>query len=151
MRTGKLSISRGHELAAAPAAHLSLVPRHEASAVAIDEAPVSPEYHFVHDRLAAIERLARLRDCEMISADEFAREKAIVFALPTEELLLQMPAPEAHVAEPARVRPPASLLGRLFRWKLVPVGIAAGLALSFVSQKQETLRFFDEALRLFGA
>jgi hypothetical protein len=33
----------------------------------------------------------------------------------------------------------------------VPVGIAAGLALSFVSQKQETLRFFDEALRLFGA
>ena len=36
-------------------------------------------------------------------------------------------------------------------WKFLPVGLAAGLALSAAAQPNETIRFFDEALRLFGA
>jgi hypothetical protein len=44
-----------------------------------------------------------------------------------------------------------SLLGRLFDWRLLPLGLVAGLGFSFATQKQETIRFFDEALRLLGA
>ena len=56
MRTGKLAISRGHQLAEPP--HLSLVPA--APGPAAPAPPASPDYHLVHDRLTALERLARL-------------------------------------------------------------------------------------------
>ena len=63
MRTGRLNISRGHQAggAAAPGPRLSIV------ASARPETPVqppsvSPEYQPVHDRLSALERLARLHD-----------------------------------------------------------------------------------------
>ncbi|HWT13967.1 MAG TPA: hypothetical protein VN231_14530, partial [Allosphingosinicella sp.] len=118
-------------------------------------APALPEYLCVHDRLTALERLARLRDQGTLSAGEFAAEKAFILNLPTDELVLREPVPAAAaIAEPAaptRPRPGPSLLGRLFGWKLVPVSLVAGLALSFATQPQDTLRFFDEALRLFGA
>jgi len=38
----------------------------------------------------------------------------------------------------------------LLSWRLVPIGLIAGLGLSYTSQPQETQRFFDDALRLIG-
>ena len=157
---GKLSISRGHQLggAVAPSPRLALVPRPVPQAPAAlapqpvaSVAPIPPasfEYQVVHDRLTALERLARLHKQGALSAEEFAAEKALILGLPADELLLSEPIPPGEV----RLAPRGpSLLGRLFSWKFLPVGLAAGVALSFASQPRETIRFFDEALRLFGA
>jgi len=137
MRTGKLSISRGRGPVEGAGPRLSIVPRGE-------PAPVSPEYRPVHDRLSALERLARLHEQGALTDAEFAAEKMAILGDPN-ELVLNEP---LLAPEPPR-RP--TLMGRLFGWKIIPVGILAGLALSYASQPRETLRFFDEALRLFGA
>jgi hypothetical protein len=143
MRTGKLSISRGHGTSGPVASgpRLSIVAREPA---AIPQAPVSPEYQPVHDRLSALERLARLREQGALTDEEFAAEKASILA-GADTLVLNEPlvAPEPPLGP--------TLLGRLFGWKIIPVGIAAGLALSYASQPRETVRFFEEAARLFGA
>ncbi len=146
MRTGRLSIGRGHQVGgpAAPGPRLSIV------APTRPEAPVpppsvSPEYQPVHDRLSALERLARLHDQGALTDAEFAAEKAMLLARHTDELVLNEP-----LLAPAPPRGP-TLLGRLFGWRFIPVGIVAGLALSFASQPRETTRFFEESLRLFGA
>ena len=146
MRTGKLSISRGHQRGEPPlpSPRLSLVAREE-PAGADFAMPVSPEYRPVHDRLSALERLARLHEQGALSDEEFAAEKAAILSRHADELVLNEP---LLAPEPARG---PTLLGRLLSWRFIPVGIAAGLALSFASQPQETIRFFDEALRLFGA
>lgn len=176
MRTGKLNISRGHQLGEATIStpRLSLVPceepagpapvsvaEREAPPVPAPAAPVpqtmapapsSPDYLVVHDRLTAIERLTRLRDQGALTVEEYAAEKAIVLGLPADELVLHAPAPaDWPAAPPPRPARGPSLLARLFDWKLVPLALAAGLGLSYASQPQETLRFFDEALRLVGA
>jgi hypothetical protein len=177
VRTGKLIISRGHQFGEAtiPTPRLSLVPREEPASdpapvsvvqrsapPALEPAapvfetvafvPASPEYHFVHDRLTAIERLTLLRDRGALTDDEYAAEKAIVLGLPADELVLHAPAPAELPVAQQRERPNGpSLLAHLFDWKLVPLALAAGLGLSYATQPQETLRFFDEALRLFGA
>ena len=146
MRTGRLTISRGHRFGgpAAPAPRLSVV---GGSAPAAHAAPTesSDEYKPVHDRLGALERLARLRDIGVLDEAEFAAEKAYILGH-HDELVLNEP-----LLAPEKLRGSPSLLGRLLGWKFVPVGLAAGLALSYASQPDETLRFFDEALRLFGA
>jgi len=150
MRTGKLAISRGHAIVGepAPAPRLSLVPAAAPRAPAAPAAgivaapPTATEYHAVHDRLAALERLARLFEQGALTPDEYAAEKAFVRGRPHES-----PASEASVA--AAPRP--SLLGRLLDWRLIPFGLATGLAFSFAAQPQETTRFVDEALRLLGA
>ncbi len=153
MRTGKLSISRGHEIGAiAPAPRLALVPRAEpetrAAPVREPAAPASPEYQLVHDRLTALERLTRLLEQGALSEAEFAAEKATILSLPADELVLHE---AAHVsAEPPRLPRGPSLLGRLLSWKVLPVGVAAGFALSFAAQPRQTIGFFDELLRLFG-
>jgi hypothetical protein len=107
--------------------------------------PVSPEYQPVHDRLTALERLAKLHDQGALTDAEFAAEKAMLLARHTDELVLNEP-----LLAPAPPRGP-TLLGRLFSWRFIPVGVVAGLALSFASQPNETMRFFEETLRLFGA
>ena len=153
MRTGKLSISRGYEVGASapPGPRLVLVPkevsppppRGPAPAAAASKASVSvsPEYQPAHDRLAALERLARLAKQGALTEEEFVFEKTRILSYPHGELVLEHPAPTP--AGP-------SLAGRLFDWRLIPVGLAAGLGLSFASQPQETMRFFDDALRLLG-
>ena len=160
VRTGKLSISRGYRFGEsdAPVPRLVLVPKSgqapkpkAARPPAAPAAPVSAEYQLAHDRLSALERLARLRKQGILSADEFAAEKALILGQSAGELVLH----ETAAIDEAPDRPPApargpSLLGRLFSWRFLPVGVAAGLGLSFASQPQETIRFFDEALRLFG-
>ena len=156
MRTGKLSISRGHQIETEPAPRLALVGSDPVRAP--DPAPVPPpppplaaDYHQVHDRLTALERLTRLFEQGALSADEFAAEKAIILGLPADELVLRTAAPVSFVpAYPREPRPAPSLMGRLLGWKVLVAGLGAGLALSFAAQPDQTIRFFDEALRLFG-
>jgi hypothetical protein len=73
MRTGRLSISRGHQLQGTPDGpappQLSLVPQ---PAPAEPAPPASPDYHAVHDRLTSLERLTRLFELGALSAEEFA-------------------------------------------------------------------------------
>lgn len=148
MPTGKLSIVRGRELEQPPLSpRLSIVPCKSPSPAAplvAEAAPASSaaaEYHLVHDRLTALERLARLRDLSAISAAEYENEKAIVLSLPADALV---PVPLVQPQGP-------SLLGRLLRWRFLPVGVAAGLVFSLATQPRETIGLFDEMLRLVGA
>ena len=141
MRTGRLTISRGHQTDGPrpPAPRLAIVAQAE------PPAPVSPAYRPLHDRLTALERLARLHEQGALTDGEFAAEKALILERHPDELVLNEP---LLAADPAHG---PSLLGRLFGWRLVPLGIAAGLTLSFAAQPQSTIRFFDETLRLLGA
>ena len=159
MRTGRLSISRGHELQGEPVAippQLRLVPQpaepNPASVSMLDRAPpASPDYHLVHDRLTSLERLSRLFELGTLSAEEFAAEKALILGLPADELVLRTLAPVGFV--PAAPRRPAhgpSLLGRMFGWKFILFSLAAGLGLSFATQPRETQQLFEQTLRLFG-
>ena len=140
MRTGSLNISRGQGSGSAAGPRLSIVAR-ETVPVAPE---VSPAYRPIHDRLSALERLARLREQGALTEAEFAAEKAAILVDPNELVLNEPLLP----AEPTR---PPSLIGRLFGWKVIPIGLIAGLALSYASQPRETLRFFADAVSLFGA
>ena len=160
MRTGRLSISRGHQLQGEPVAippQLTLVPQpaepRPAPVSVLEQAPpATPDYHLVHDRLTSLERLTRLFELGALSAEEFAAEKALVLGLPADELVLRTPAPVSFVpAAPRRpVRGP-SLLGRMFGWKFILLSLAAGLGLSYAAQPRETTHLFEQILRLFGA
>ncbi|HST36422.1 MAG TPA: hypothetical protein VLK25_07320 [Allosphingosinicella sp.] len=148
MRTGKLAISRGHQLAEPP--HLSLVP---AAIEPMPEpaAPSSPDYHLVHDRLTSLERLARLHQQGALSAEEFQAEKLVILGLPAEEYVLREAAPVHFV--PAAPRAPQrgpSLVGRMLSWPFLLFSLAAGLAFSYVSQPEATTRFFAQIARYFA-
>jgi len=141
MRTGSLAISRGHQLEAAPASRPRL-------AAVNGDAPlrvVSPVFQPLHDRLAVLERLAQLHERGALSDAEFAAEKALILERHPDAVVLNQP------LLPAEARHGPSLLARLLNWRLIPVGVAAGIALSFAAQPQQTTRFFEDALRLFGA
>jgi len=148
MRTGRLAISRGHQLSEPP--HLSLVP--EAGAPRVEPAPpASPDYHLVHDRLTALERLTRLFELGALSAEEFAAEKMLILGLPADELVLRDAAPVHFVpAQPRAPRRGPSLVGRMLSWKFLLFSLVMGLGFSFAAQPDETIRFFDQALRSFG-
>jgi hypothetical protein len=152
VRTGKLSISRGYQLDRPdpPAPRLALVPRAAEPALEPEPgpSPVLPELHALTERLAAIERLARLRKQGALTDEEFAAEKAALLRRPADRPVAT-PIVGAPVPEARTVRGP-TLLGRIFRWKVLPVGIVAGLAFSYASQPRQTLDFFNEALRLIG-
>ena len=157
MRTGRLSISRGHELEGMPdraSPRLKLVqePAEPVSAPVPQRSeapPVSPDYHAVHDRLTALERLTRLRESGVLSAKEFAAEKALILALPAEEMLLCNPAPVHFV--PAAPRSGPSLIGRMLGWKFLLFSLCVGLAFSYAAQPNTTARFLDQSLRALGA
>jgi len=144
MRTGKLAISRGHQLVEsgdARPAQLAIVPpapalELEAQTEAQESRPAATPLA-VHERLDALERLVRLAEQGAFTPEEFAAEKALILGRVPAEL-------------PTAPRSP-SLLGRLLDWRLIPLGLAAGAGLSWFAQPAETARFFDEALRLFGA
>ena len=160
MRTGRLSISRGHQLQGSPdpaPPQLTLVPQpaelEPASVSMPDRAPpVIPDYHIVHDRLTALERLTRLFELGTLSAEEFAAEKALILGLPAAELVLRDLAPVHFVpAAPRRPQRGPSLIGRMLGWKFLLFSLAVGLGFSFATQPNETARLFDQTLRLFGA
>ena len=110
-------------------------------AIPRQDCPTS-DIHLVDYRLAALERLSRLRDKGALSLDEFAAEKALVLALPAGELEL---VPEQII----RPRGP-SLLGRLLGWKMLAAGAAAGLMFSYVTAPQDLLGLVDRASRLLA-
>ena len=141
MRTGSLAISRGHQLEAGSASRPRL------AAVNGDEPvrAVSPVFQPLHDRLAVLERLARLHERGALSDGEFAAEKALILERHPDSIVLNQP------LLPAEARRGPSLFARLLNWKLIPLGVASGVALSFAAQPQQTTRFFEDALRLFGA
>ena len=151
MRTGKLAISRGHQITDPP--HLALVPAAPVAVPAAQHAPpASPDYHLVHDRLTALERLTRLRELGALSVEEFAAEKLLILGLPGDEFVLREAAPVHFVpAEPRRPTRGPSLVGRMLSAKFLIFSLAAGLGFSLVAQPDVTLRFFDQTLRYFGA
>lgn len=142
MRTGKLAISRGHQVAEAP--HLSLVP---AAREAEHPAPASADYHLVHDRLTSLERLSRLFEQGALSAEEFQAEKLLILGLPADEYVLREAAPVHFV--PARQRGP-SLVGRMLNWRFLLFSLVAGIGLSFAAQPEATLRFLEQIGRYFA-
>ena len=150
MRTGRLSISRGHQWSETPDGAspppLRLVPT-----PAEAPPPQSPDYQAVHDRLTSLERLTRLFELGALSAEEFAAEKALILALPADELVLREAAPVHFVpVAPRRPQRGPSLIGRMLNWKFLLLGLALGLAFSFATQPNETQRFFDQILRAAG-
>ena len=113
--------------------------------------PASPDYHAVHDRLTSLERLTRLFELGALSAEEFAAEKALILALPADELVLREAAPVHFVpAAPRRPRRGPSLIGRMLNWKFLLFSLVVGLGFSFAAQPSETQRFLDQILRLVG-
>jgi len=156
MRTGRLSISRGHQLEESPepaAPQLTLVP-HPAELDSGDRvAPVTPDYQIVHDRLSALERLTRLFELGALSADEFAAEKMLILSLPADELILRDLAPVHFVPAAPRKAPQRgpSLLGRMLSWKFILFSLVVGIGFSFATQPNETQRLLDQTLRLLGA
>ena len=148
MRTGKLSISRGsHFPEGRPhEPKLSLVGASPLPAATLTAGSAAIELQPIQNRLDALERLARLRAQEILSREEFAAEKALILGRPVEGSNSR----RRRVQETGDVARP-SLIGRLLSWKFLPIGLVAGIALSFGAQPQETMRFFDQALRLVGA
>jgi len=139
MRTGKLNISRGSQIAEGRAEepNLTLVPP---TARSPSDGEADGHQAFLK-RLDALERLARLRSLDLLSADEFAAGKKLLLSHSAEQ--------ESAVPSEKPLGP--SLVARMFSWKFLPIGLVAGLALSFGAQPQETVRFVDQALRMFGA
>lgn len=143
MRTGKLAISRGHQWAEPP--HLALVPAAESRAL-------NPDYHAVHDRLTSLERLTRLFEQGVLSAEEFAAEKALILALPADELVLRDAAPVSFSpAHPRKAARGPSLVGRILGWwAFILASLVIGFGFSFVAQPDATLRLFDQVGRYFA-
>lgn len=195
MRSGRFQISRGHQLreGLGSAPRLLIVPREDPkprlAPVSVAElappppapppaAPVSPEYYAVHDRLSALERLARLRDEGALTAREYSTEKAKLLRPPGDELVLRdsvadstapgLNGTDVHAAPsadslttdgaaaidpvPWLLRPAQgpALLDRISVWKVMGLGLVAGLILSYLSQPRETVRFLEDLFRLFG-
>ena len=155
MRTGRLSISRGHQLEESPepaAPQLTLVPQPAQFDSADRAAPVTPDYQVVHDRLTALERLTRLFELGALSAEEFAAEKVLILSLPANELILRDLAPVHFVPAAPRKAPERgpSLLGRMLRWKFILFSLVVGIGFSFATQPNETQRLIDQTMRLFG-
>jgi hypothetical protein len=168
MRTGRLAISRGHQFVHGSEEAVALMtlvpapPRTEPLALhepAVEAAPVPsspeplPDHALIDHRLTALERLTRLLEHGVLSAEEFADEKALILGRYGRRASAEGPVAFLPAApRPDRVRPRGrSLLGRLFGgWRAIPVGLTVGLALSFATQPVATYRVFDELLRLFG-
>jgi hypothetical protein len=151
MRTGRLSISRGHHFAqpqgAAP--KLALVSEAEAGPQSMPPAaPATSDYQLVHDRLTSLERLTRLHEQGALSPEEFADEKRLIMGLPADELLLRDPAPVHFVpAAPRRRARHPSLIGRMLNWKFILLSLVIGFGFSFVAQPDATMRLFDQVFR----
>ena len=151
MRTGKLNISRGFQVAEQRPEEpkLSLVETDQEPTAPPPQAELPADHQTIADRLEILERLARLRSLDLLSAEEFAAEKAFILAHQGHEQASIAISDPANAAAQSMAGP--TLAGKLFSWKFVPIGLVAGFALSFGAQPQETMRFFDQALSLVGA
>ena len=136
MRTGRLSISRGHPqgVTEETPSHLALVPPAAEPAPGAAPAPAS-DLQAVNDRLAALERLVRLYEQGALSIEEFAAEKQLILGdLPRVAPVHFVP------AAPCPRRAP-SLLGRILSWPFLIFCLVAGIGFSFAAQPEATTRF----------
>lgn len=150
MRTGKLAISRGHQLP--DPRHLALVAEESVSVPEPAPAPPAPDYQRVHDRLTALERLTRLYELGALTADEFIDEKALILGRAAGDQAAYPVAPVHFVpAAPRRPQRGPSLVGRMLSWQFLLLSLVVGLAFSFATQPDTTLRFFNQIFRALGA
>jgi hypothetical protein len=133
MRTGKLSISRGHQLLRERPAP----PQAPMRPVSFTPCQDTGELHLIQVRLNALERLSRLVEQGVISLDEFKLEKSLVLRLTGEELLLTKAAP------PVAPRARASLAARIPRWTLVLIAPLAAFGASFWAAPAETMAWVE--------
>jgi hypothetical protein len=151
MRTGKLAISRGHSSFEPP--HLALVPEHRASVPAQNEPapePAPPRTDLVEHRLTSLERLTRLYEHGVLTADEFIDEKALILGRRAAEPV-EGAAPVHFVpAAPRAPRRGPSLVGRMLGWRFVLLSLAVGIGFSFAIQPDTTSRFFAQLWRALG-
>jgi hypothetical protein len=142
MRTGKLIISRGHELSEQ---RLAATDRPASAPVSFSPQPAQGELHLINVRLNALERLTRLVEQGTLSLDEFKIEKSLVLRLTGEELLLTQAAPRA----PARKRSGRSVVSRLLGWRFLTLALAGGLGLAAWAQPDRTVALFSPAIQAF--
>lgn len=154
MQSKSHNISRGSERAERRTGEpkLSLVSRTKLAEAEPRPAPVQvlPDERRLTARLDALERLARLRSQDLLTAEEYASEKALLLGHWEEDQAIPHLRTMAAAA-PGDIEQGSSLVGQMFSWKFLPIGAVAGIALSFGIQPQETMRYFDQALRLVGA
>lgn len=131
MRTGKLAISRGNSSPEPP--HLELVPAEP------------PRRDLVEHRLTSLERLTRLYEQGVLTADEFIEEKALILGRRAEDPNRVTAAPVHFV--PAVPRRGPSLVGRMLSWRFLLFSLAVGIAFSFAIQPDTTSRFFTQTFR----
>lgn len=137
MRTGKLAISRGQPSSEPP--HLALVP-----------AEAEPRHDLVEHRLTSLERLTRLYEQGVLTADEFIDEKALILGRRAADPV-EGAAPLHFVpATPRAPRPGPSLVGRMLGWRFLLLSLAVGIAFSFAIQPDTTTRFFTQLFRALG-
>jgi hypothetical protein len=144
MRTGKLTISRGHEVLEQRLGTRTAAPPPVAAPVSFSPQPPQSELHLINVRLNALERLTRLVEQGTLSLDEFRIEKSLILRLTNEELLLTQAAPP-----PPRHKGP-SLASRMLGWRSLAVATVGGLALSFWAQPDETIALLSQTAQLVG-
>lgn len=144
MRTGKLAISRGQP--SSEPSHLALVLARDAPA----SAPAPPRPDLVEHRLTSLERLTRLYEQGVLTADEFIDEKALILGRRAAEHV-EGAAPVHFV--PGAPRAPQrgpSLVGRMLGWRFALLSLVVGIAFSFAIQPDTTSRFFTQLWRALG-
>ena len=139
MRTGRLSISRGHppETMEDAPSHLALVPSAAETLAAPAPAPVT-DIQSATERLTALERLVRLYEQGALSVEEFAAEKMLILGD------LPRAAPVHFVPAAPRPRRGPSLLGRILSWPFLLLCLAAGIGFSFATQPEATNRLVTQ-------
>ena len=135
MRTGKLSISRGHELLRERPAPVDVSVAQAVRPVSFTPSRETGELHLIQVRLNALERLTRLVEQGTISLDEFKLEKSLVLRLTGEELLLTKAAPPPPHSAPLASRAP--------RWALVLLAPLIALGATLWAAPTETLAWFE--------
>lgn len=140
MRTGRLSISRGHPQAPpeeTPPPHLALVPQVAETVPATEPVP-TPDLETVNARLAALERLVRLYEQGALSIEEYAAEKLLILGEPPRL------APVHFVPAHPRRRKGPSLLGRMLSWPFLLLCLLAGVGLTYATQPEATNRLLSQ-------
>jgi hypothetical protein len=139
MRTGKLTISRGHQMLQERVAAPGARPEAPVRPVSFTPCGDTSELHLIQVRLTALERLTRLVEQGAISLDEFKLEKSLVLRLTGEELLLTRAVPP--LPPPAAPSPP--LVARVPRWAILLGAPLVGVAAFLWAAPAEALAWFD--------
>lgn len=136
MPTGRLNIARGHELEQRFASPPPPLAEPEPLTPAAEPSWSPAHFQPIEERLNALERLAKLHRDGLLSAEEYTAEKALLRG-ENEAVATAVPGP--------------SLFGRILRWPVLAIGLAAGLALAATSQPETSRGLFDQTLQLIGA